>query len=63
MHQYARRNLKLADQYTKSLPNGPAQNFCKIPLTLAYGTLEVLALGKDKLSRSDVMALVNQATR
>jgi farnesyl-diphosphate farnesyltransferase len=63
MHLYARRNLKLADQYTKSLPHGPAQNFCKIPLTLAYGTLEVLALGKDKLSRSDVMALVNQASR
>lgn len=63
MHQYARRNLQLADQYTKSLPNGPALKFCKIPLTLAYGTLEVLALGKDKLSRSDVMALVNQATR
>ncbi|MGL5034438.1 MAG: squalene/phytoene synthase family protein [Microcystaceae cyanobacterium] len=63
MHVYARRNLKLADQYTKSLPSGPALKFCKIPLTLAYGTLEVLALGKDKLSRSDVMALVNQASR
>ncbi|MEB3311775.1 MAG: phytoene/squalene synthase family protein [Snowella sp.] len=63
MHQYARRNLKLADQYTKSLSAGPALNFCKIPLTLAYGTLEVMALGKEKLSRSDVLALVNQATR
>ncbi len=63
MHAYARRNLKLADQYTKSLAPGPALNFCKIPLTLAYGTLEVMALGKEKLSRSDVLALVNQATR
>ncbi|MEB3161582.1 MAG: phytoene/squalene synthase family protein [Synechocystis sp.] len=60
MHKYARYNLGLADQYTKSLPNGPALNFCKIPLTLAYGTLDVLALGKEKLSRSDVMALVNR---
>ena len=60
MHKYARYNLTLADQYTKSLPNGPALNFCRIPLTLAYGTLDVLALGKEKLSRSDVMALVNR---
>lgn len=63
MHAYARRNLKLADYYTKSLPVGPALDFCKIPLALAYGTLEVLALGKDKLSRSDVMALVQQESR
>ena len=63
MHVYARRNLKLADQYTKSLSAGPALNFCKIPLTLAYGTLDIMALGKEKLTRSDVLALVNQATR
>jgi farnesyl-diphosphate farnesyltransferase len=63
MHRYARYNLSLADQYTKSLPAGPALNFCRIPLTLAYGTLDVLALGKEKLSRNDVIALVNQATR
>ena len=61
MYQYARNNLDLGKQYTKSLPPGPALNFCKIPLTLAYGTLEVLSLGKAKLSRSDVLALVNQA--
>jgi farnesyl-diphosphate farnesyltransferase len=60
MRQYARRNLKLADYYTKALPPGPALNFCKIPLALAYATLEVLALGKEKLTRSDVMALVQQ---
>lgn len=63
MHAYARRNLKLADYYTKSLSQGPALDFCKIPLALAYGTLEVLALGKEKLSRSDVMALVQQVSR
>ena len=63
VHQYARRNLKLADYYTKSLPPGPALDFCKIPLALAYGTLEVMALGKEKLSRSDVIALVQQVTR
>lgn len=61
LHAYARRNLKLAERYTKALPPGPALDFCKIPLALAYGTLEVLALGKEKLSRSDVLALVEQA--
>ena len=63
VHQYARYNLKLADRYTQSLGPGPALDFCKIPLALAHGTLEVMALGKEKLSRSDVMALVEQVTR
>jgi farnesyl-diphosphate farnesyltransferase len=63
IHTYARRNLQLADLYTQSLPKGPALDFCKIPLALAHGTLDVMALGKEKLSRSDVMALVQQITR
>ncbi len=60
MHDYARYNLSLADSYTKSLPNGPALKFCQIPLTLAHATLQVLVLGKPKLTRSDVMALVSK---
>lgn len=60
MHEYARYNLSLGDSYTKSLPKGPALQFCQIPLTLAHATLEVLILGKPKLTRSDVMALVSQ---
>lgn len=59
---YARRNLILADYYTESLSKGPALDFCRIPLALAHGTLDVLALGKEKLSRSDVMALVEKIT-
>lgn len=62
MHTYARRNLALADAYTHTLPIGPALNFCRIPLTLAHGTLEALANGKEKLSRMDVMALIAQVT-
>ncbi|HLP91618.1 MAG TPA: phytoene/squalene synthase family protein [Nostocaceae cyanobacterium] len=58
LHEYTRRNLALADAYTNSLPNGPALNFCQIPLTLAHGTLDALAMGKEKLSRSDVQALL-----
>lgn len=60
MHIYARRNLALADAYTASLPVGPALDFCRIPLILAHGTLNALANGKEKLSRSDVLALLEQ---
>jgi farnesyl-diphosphate farnesyltransferase len=60
MQAYARRNLNLAAAYTAALPIGPALDFCKIPLMLAHGTLEALAHGKEKLSRSDVMALLEQ---
>ncbi|MBD2384974.1 squalene/phytoene synthase family protein [Cylindrospermum sp. FACHB-282] len=58
LQEYARRNLALADAYTGSLPAGPALHFCQIPLTLAHGTLDALASGKEKLSRSDVFALI-----
>jgi farnesyl-diphosphate farnesyltransferase len=60
MQEYARRNLVLADAYTKDLPAGPALDFCQIPLTLAHGTLDALANGKEKLSRNDVLALIQQ---
>lgn len=60
LQEYARRNLALADAYIGSLPAGPALHFCQIPLTLAHGTLDALANGKEKLSRSDVFALIEQ---
>jgi farnesyl-diphosphate farnesyltransferase len=60
MHAYARRNLALADAYNASLGNSPALDFCQIPLTLARGTLDAIAHGKEKLSRSDVVALLEQ---
>ena len=46
----------------RELPPGPALDFCKIPLILANATLDVLARGEDKLSRSDVGRLVEQAS-
>ncbi len=58
MQAYAMRNLALADVYIASLGNSPALDFCQIPLTLAYGTLDAIAHGKEKLSRSDVVALL-----
>lgn len=62
MQMYGRRNLSLADAYTKALPSGPALDFCQIPLTLAHATLDVLAMGEHKLSRSAVLGLIEQVT-
>jgi farnesyl-diphosphate farnesyltransferase len=60
MQTYARRNLALADAYTSTLPAGPVRDFCIIPLALAYATLDALARGENKLSRSDVLQIVSQ---
>lgn len=62
MQAYARRQLKLAELYINTLPqNSPALDFCQIPYILANGTLDAIALGKIKLSRSDVLNLVENA--
>ncbi len=58
LQDYARRHLILADAYTNSLPDGPALQFCQIPLALAHGTLDALANGRESLSRSDVVSLI-----
>ncbi|MFQ6538420.1 MULTISPECIES: squalene/phytoene synthase family protein [Aphanothece] len=60
MNAYANRNLSLADAYTRQLPTGPVLDFCKIPLTLAHGTLQAMALGDLKLSRARVMQLIEE---
>lgn len=62
MQSYARNNLTLADAYITALPRGPALDFCQIPLRLAHATLNVLAEGEEKLSRSAVVALVKELT-
>lgn len=63
MQAYARRNLALADAYTATLPKGPALLFCRIPLALAHATLDALSQGREKLSRSDVLAIVAPLSR
>ncbi|SRR5579883_1352935 len=62
MQAYARRNLVLADAYTEALPLGPALDFCRLPLAFAHATLDALAQGEAKLSRTKVLALVQQLT-
>ena len=58
MHSYARRHLTLADAYLLDLPPGPILDSCRIPLALAYATLEVLEGGRDKLSRREVQEIL-----
>jgi farnesyl-diphosphate farnesyltransferase len=62
LHQYAHRNLRLAEAYNASLPAGPALDFCQIPLALAQATLTAITHGMEKLSRSQVMAVLEQLT-
>jgi farnesyl-diphosphate farnesyltransferase len=60
---YARNNLLRGDAYVSGFPQGPAREFCKTPQDLAYATLEALARGESKLSRSAVLKLVEESDR
>lgn len=63
VQDYARKQLELAQLYIESLPKGsPALSFCQIPYVLAKGTLDAISLGKPKLSRHDVLSLVEKVT-
>jgi farnesyl-diphosphate farnesyltransferase len=59
MFDYAKRNLALGDAYMKSLRTETILHFCQIPLALAYGTLDGLKQGKEKISRSEVKEIVH----
>ena len=59
MQEYARSQLQLGQLYTDALPQSPALDFCRIPLALAFATLDAIALGKEKLSRSEVLSVVS----
>ena len=60
MQAYARQNLAKASAYVEYLPVGPALDFCKTPLVLAYATLDALAEGKIKLERSEVLRILEE---
>ena len=57
---YARRNLATAEAYARTLPGNAFEYLFKIPLALAYATLDALAGGEMKLSRATVLELVRQ---
>ena len=64
VQDYARKQLKQASLYIESLPKGsPALSFCQIPYVLAKGTLDAIAIGKPKLTRHDVISLVEKVTK
>lgn len=54
---YAKKNLSRGDLYVGAFPPGPAREFCRVPQALAYATLDALARGEPKLSRSVVLQL------
>jgi farnesyl-diphosphate farnesyltransferase len=61
MHAYTGRQLELAQAYADALPAGPVLDFCIIPLALARSTLSTLAEGAEKLTRSAVLRIIEQA--
>ena len=61
LQDYARRNLYYADLYVNHLPPGPALDFCRMPLALAYATLDALAQGRHKLERSEVLRILSNS--
>lgn len=62
MFQYAKENLSKAEQYINSIQNKNIELFCKIPLKLAHATLQALNKGKPKMSRDEVISVVNEVT-
>ncbi len=60
MHQYARDQLMQTEVYARTLPSGPFEALIHIPLALASATLDALARGETKLSRSAVLHILEQ---
>lgn len=60
MTRYTRRQLAMGEAYLERLPEGPAREFCRIPLRLAQATLEALDSGAEKLTRAQVLELIEQ---
>ena len=58
MIAYAHRNLSMADAYISDLEEGPACDFCRIPLMLAHETIGAIEQGRPKLERREVMRLL-----
>ncbi|WP_172794317.1 squalene/phytoene synthase family protein [Psychrobacillus sp. FJAT-21963] len=60
MFDYAEGNLAMADKYIKSINRRSIVLFCKLPLALAHKTLKALKSGKEKMSRTEVEATVEE---
>lgn len=62
MFHYATMNLNLGQEYIKDISNRNILVFCKIPLALANKTLKALKNGREKISRNEVEAIVDNVT-
>jgi farnesyl-diphosphate farnesyltransferase len=60
MFSYARRNLDEFEEYARSLPRTTFMKFVSIPRALAYATLDALLKGHEKLTRDEVVGIVQQ---
>lgn len=60
MFHYAENNLNAAEQYIKDIKGRRTLLFCKIPLSLAVKTLDAMRVGKEKMSRDEVNAAVDE---
>ena len=60
MFAYAQKNLDDFDEYAQTLPKTSFMSFVSIPRALAYATLDALKSGKEKLSRTEVVEIVQQ---
>jgi farnesyl-diphosphate farnesyltransferase len=60
MFDYAWGNLEKADEYMKELETKNIILFCKIPLALAKKTLTAMDEGKEKMTRVEVEATVDE---
>jgi farnesyl-diphosphate farnesyltransferase len=61
MLAYARKNLNDFDDYANSLPDTATfLNFVSIPRALAFATLDALEAGREKLSRAEVIQIVQK---
>jgi farnesyl-diphosphate farnesyltransferase len=62
MYHYAYRKLSAAEDYTRTLASDSTTYFIKIPLALAYATLDALKQGEAKLSREAVLQIIQETT-
>lgn len=62
LFQYTEQNLKLADEYMKDIKTHNIMLFCKIPLALAKRTLKALKSGREKITRDEVVTIVDEIT-
>ncbi len=60
MFDYARRNLDQFGEYAAQIPETSFIKFVAIPRALAYATLDALARGQEKLTRTEVVEIVQQ---